>query len=148
MLVASIVFERKSSLQFKVSDTLKEVLLKTLPAFIVPFPIQKNYPLQDIMAVLHGGMVFDLCCQQPLPDTLSCLKKEFLFQKNKLSSFIFHFFFRKAFTLVVEPRFPSEKSLYCCQWTREFCLFQNDLILKFCSFVNLISNLSEVWSSP
>lgn len=62
MLVASIVFERKSSLQFKVSDTLKEVLLKTLPAFIVPFPIQKNYPLQDIMAVLHGGMVFDLCC--------------------------------------------------------------------------------------
>lgn len=89
MLVASIVFERKSSLQFKVSDTLKEVLLKTLPAFIVPFPIQKNYPLQDIMAVLHGGMVFDLCCQQPLPDTLSCLKKEFLFQKNKLSSFIF-----------------------------------------------------------
>ncbi len=41
MQVARIVFENKSSPQFKVFGTGEEVHLKALPAFIVPFPNTK-----------------------------------------------------------------------------------------------------------
>lgn len=47
-----------------VFSALKEVYCKTLPPIVVPntFPVTNNYPypLHEAMAILHGGMLFDM----------------------------------------------------------------------------------------
>lgn len=97
------------SFEFKVFGTLREVCLHLL----FPFLYRKTYPHPlQYMVVLHGAMAFDLCCQQSLPDTLSCLKS-FYFKRikylliNTPFSFISIFFF-SCCRAQISPGFPYD----------------------------------------